>query len=127
MADEFGEFVGADGSTQSSSNIITQKSSIMSSANNCQANGTSDVQKNIEEKLLQVPGFDISRGCRETAEGNLRDLSDIAKSMIDGLFGKNNTEQEAGKEVTILANKFDKVPYFMPFNPKRIFIIFMRL
>uniref|UniRef100_A0A183DZI3 Pre-rRNA-processing protein TSR2 homolog n=1 Tax=Gongylonema pulchrum TaxID=637853 RepID=A0A183DZI3_9BILA len=106
---EFGEFVCANDSKKTSSVAVTQNSSTASSALGEQVEASRAVQENSGETVPHFSKCDESETPDEGSGENLREMSDVARSMIDGLIDKSTAQNETGKDVADLANKFEEV------------------
>ncbi|VDO52429.1 unnamed protein product [Onchocerca flexuosa] len=103
-ANEFGEFVDAGNSTQISSNLVEQNLSNVDSANNEYVDVDVNVHEKSEKKIVQESSAGNFKDYSENSKKNSHELSNVARSMIDGLYDKSIDEQG-----TNLANKIHAV------------------
>ncbi|OZC05510.1 hypothetical protein X798_07516 [Onchocerca flexuosa] len=116
-ANEFGEFVDAGNSTQISSNLVEQNLSNVDSANNEYVDVDVNVHEKSEKKIVQESSAGNFKDYSENSKKNSHELSNVARSMIDGLYDKSIDEQG-----TNLANKIHAARTAllkMPFGPER--------
>ncbi|VDK75225.1 unnamed protein product [Onchocerca ochengi] len=114
---EFGEFVDAGNSTQISSNLVAQNLSNVDPPKNEYVDVDVNVHEKNEDKIVQDPSAANFKDDSENSKKNSHELSNVARSMIDGLY-----DESVGEQGTSLANEIHAARSAllkMPFGPER--------